>query len=210
MNRRILLAAPLFAALLALPQARAAAPDAASVTAPVTALDNALIRVMKEGSAGKSFAARYAALKPVVVHSFDLPAILQVSAGLLWSQIPAGQQAELETLFRQYTIASYISSFSGYGGQHFVTQPNPRALGAKRIVTTDLVSKAGKKTVLAYVMSPGGSTWKITDVLFEGTISKVATQRSDFSGLIQPGNATKLIAALKHKVAALSNGALKN
>lgn len=207
MNRRILLAAPLLAALpLALSVARAAAPEAA----PVNTLDDTLISVMKAGSAGKGFAARYAMLKPVIEQGFDLHLILKNSAGLLWSQIPAGQKTELETLFRQYTVATYVSNFNAYNGQHFETLPGTRAVGQQRVVSTDLVSGSGHKTKLAYVMTPSGGSWKITDVLFEGTISNVATQRSDFSELIEPGNATKLIAALKHKIASLSGGALKS
>jgi phospholipid transport system substrate-binding protein len=206
MKRRILLAAPLLAALpMAIPTASAAAPEAT----PVIALDNALIATMKGGSAGESFMARYTALKPVVEQSFDLSAILQTSAGLLWSQIPAAQQSELLTVFTQYTVATYVSSFTGYGGQSFETLPGSRSVGDKRVVTTNLVAPGGHKTKLAYVMTQTGGTWKITDVLFEGTISKVATQRSDFSSLIAPGDATKLIAALKQKVSALSGGALK-
>ena len=207
MKRRILLAAPLVVVLpLAVPAARAAAPE----TQPIEALDNALIALMKAGSAHQSFAARYAALKPVVEQSFDLAEILQFSVGLLWSQVPVAQQQELGTLFRQYTVASYVHSFNSYGGQHFEILPGARKIGTRRVVSTDLVSKAGKKTRLAYVMTDARGAWKITDVLFEGTISKVATQRSDFSGLVAPGNAAKLIDALKKKVAALSNGALKN
>lgn len=207
MKRRILLAAPLLAALpFTLPAARAAVPEAQ----PVTTLDNALISVMKAGSAGQSFQARYTMLKPVVERSFDLSLILQNSAGLLWSQIPPPQQAELATVFRQYTVATYVSRFDKYGGQHFTTAPTPRSVGASKVVDTDLISGAGKKTRLSYVMTQAGGGWKISDVLFEGTISQVATQRSDFSGLIEPGNATKLIAALKQKVAALSGGTIKS
>lgn len=202
----MLLAAPLLAALpLAFPVARAAAPE----LQPITSLDQALVEVMKAGSAGKSFSNRYAILKPVIEKSFDLKMILQNSAGLLWSQIPPDQQSELDILFRQYTIATYVSNFNAYGGQHFTTEPEVRKTGDARVVSTDFVSRSGKKTKLAYVMRQNGGEWKITDVLFDGTISKVATQRSDFSGLIEPGNAGKLIAALKKKVTALSGGALK-
>lgn len=207
MKRRILLAAPLAAVLpFAVPAARAAAPE----TQPIEALDNALIALMKAGSARQSFAARYAALKPVVEQSFDLAEILQFSVGLLWSQVPAAEQQELGKLFRQYTVASYVHSFDSYDGQRFDILPGARKVGARRVVATDLVSKSGKKTRLAYVMTDAGGAWKITDVLFDGTISKVATQRSDFSGLVAPGNATQLIDALKKKVATLSNGAIKD
>lgn len=176
---------------------------------PVIALDDALIKLMKAGSAGKSFSDRYAMLKPVIEQSFDLKLILKNSAGFLWPQIPPAQKAELETLFRQYTIANYISNFDAYDGQHFTTSPDIRTKADSRIVTTDLVAKSGKKTTLSYVMRSDGGKWTISDVLFDGTISKVATQRSDFSGLIAPGDASKLIDALKKKITALSGGALK-
>ncbi|MDD2877518.1 MAG: ABC transporter substrate-binding protein [Acidiphilium sp.] len=206
MKRRILLAAPLLAVLpLAIPPARAAAPEAE----PVIALDDALIAVMKAGSAGQPFTARYDMLKPVVEQSFDLSTILQVSAGLFWAEIPAAQQTQLQTLFRQYTIATYVSSFNAYDGQSFETLPGIRTVGTKRVVTTDLIAKSGRKTPLAYVMTPTAGTWKITDVLFDGTISKVATQRSEFSSLIEPNDASRLIDALMQKIAALSGGAIK-
>ena len=204
----MLLAAPLAVALpFALPVARAAA---APETQPVNALDDALIATMKAGSAGKTFSARYAMLKPVIEKSFDLRLILQNSAGLLWSQIPAAQQTELEKLFRQYTVATYVSNFNAYAGQHFTTNPDIRRTGNARVVSTTFEGNGGKKVELAYVMRQSGGAWKITDVLFDGTISKVAMQRSDFSGLIAPGNASRLIEALKAKVASLSGGTIKD
>ena len=204
----MLLAAPLAVALpLALPAARAAA---APETQPVNALDDALIATMKAGSAGKTFSARYAMLKPVIEKSFDLRLILQNSAGLLWSQIPAAQKTELEKLFRQYTVATYVSNFNAYAGQHFTTNPDIRRTGNARVVSTTFEGNGGKKVELAYVMRQSGGAWKITDVLFDGTISKVAMQRSDFSGLIAPGNASRLIEALKAKVASLSGGTIKD
>jgi phospholipid transport system substrate-binding protein len=59
-------------------------------------------------------------------------------------------------------------------------------------------------------MGDDGGTWQATDVLFNGTISKVAVQASDFSSEVSTGDATQLIAALKSKVAALSGGALQD
>lgn len=206
MKRRFFLAAPLVAVMpLAWPVARAAAAE----MQPVTALDGALIRLMKAASAGKSFSERYAMLRPVVEQSFDLKLILQNSAGLLWSQIPAAQKTELQTLFLQYTVATYVSNFASYDGQRFTTSPDIRKVDDTRIVTTDLVAKSGKKTKLSYVVHEADGRWTISDVLFDGTISKVATQRSDFSGLIAPGDASKLIDGLKKKIAALAGGSLK-
>ncbi len=49
--------------------------------------------------------------------------------------------------------------------------------------------------------------WKIVDVLLDGTISRVAVQRSDFRDVLAQGGATALIASLERKAADLTGGA---
>jgi len=194
--------------LLALsPAARAATPE----SAPISALNSALIDTMKAGSANASFQSRYAALDPVVRQAFDLPVILQNSTGFLLSTIPAAQQAQLGQIFEQFTVASYVNGFSGYGGQTIQLLPAERDVGASKVVETQIVPPDGSApTRLDYVMTQGDNGWQATDVLLNGTVSKVAVQQSDFSSLVSSGDATQLIAALKAKVAALSGGALTN
>jgi len=203
--KRILLT---LALLLAAPVlAQAATPEATRVDT----LDQALIATMKAGSANASFKSRYDALAPVVRETFNLPVILQNSVGFRWSTVPADQQKQLGTLFEQFTVASYVNGFSGYGGQTIQLLPAERDVGASRVVETQIVPADGSApTRLDYVMTPGAEGWQATDVLLNGTISKVAVQESDFSSLVTAGDATQLIAALKAKVAALSGGALTN
>jgi phospholipid transport system substrate-binding protein len=192
----------LFALLLAAPAA-AATPEAA----PVAALDNALMASMKAGSAGQGFAARAAALDPVLKQSFNLPVVEQNSVGFLWPTIPAAQQQLLASLFEQFTVDSYVSEFAAYSGQQFQLLPAEKTLGAKKIVETQLVPPDGSSpTELDYVVADGADGWQITDVLLNGTISQVAIHSSDFSSLVTSGDASQLIAALKSKIAALSSG----
>jgi len=186
--------------------ARAGTPE----SAPVSALDSALIATMKAGSANASFQSRYDALDPVVKSTLDLPVILQNSVGFLWSTVPAAQQSQLADLFEQFTVASYVNGFSGYGGQQINILPDERDVGAKKVVETEIVPADGSSpTKLDYVMTNGDNGWQVTDVLLNGTISKVAVQSSDFSSLVTSGDASQLIAALKMNIATLSGGALK-
>ena len=215
MDRRALLtasAAGLGLVGLAAPVAGWAASGAAgdqAVIAPVTRLNAALIALMQQGSKGESFKQRYDTLMPVVTKTYDLSLILSNSVGLLWPQVPKAQQATLQHLFAAYTVATYVKSFDGYNGQHFTVSKKIRVSGPRRVVTTHLVPKSGQPIALDYVMTSSQGQWRITDVLFDGTISKVAVQRSDFSGLVAPGNATKLIAALHKKIDMLSGGTIK-
>jgi phospholipid transport system substrate-binding protein len=197
----------LLAFTLVSPLAQAATPEAQ----PIDSFDSALIAVMKAGSANASFQARYDQLDPAVKQTLNLSVILQNSVGVEWSTIPAAQQAQLESVFEQFTVASYVNGFSSYGGQQIQLLPTERDLGAKKIVESQIVPSDGSSpTRLDYVMSDSGSGWQATDVLFNGTISKVAVQSSDFSSLVTSGDASQLIAALKSKVATLSGGAMQN
>ena len=49
--------------------------------------------------------------------------------------------------------------------------------------------------------------WKAVDVLLDGTISRVAVQRSDFRSLLGTGDAGALIASLERKAMDFAGGA---
>ena len=48
------------------------------------------------------------------------------------------------------------------------------------------------------------------DVLLDGSISRVAVQRSDFRKILANGDTDALIASLRRKIADLSDGALSS
>jgi phospholipid transport system substrate-binding protein len=175
---------------------------------PVQAFGQALLAAMKAGDR-TSFAHRYAMLEPAVDRTFDLDAILRVSVGPHWSSLPADQQAALQTAFRRYTIANFVANFDAYAGETIEVAPETRSLAnGDQVVTTRIASSGGSRTVLAYVMRQTPAGWKAVDVLADGSISRVATQRSDFRGLLSSGGGSALVASLQSKVASLSGGAI--
>ena len=184
-----------------------AAADPAAV-APIQRLCDALIGIMKAG-AGTPFAQRFEMLAPVVDTAFNLSVILQVSVGLAWSSLPPDQQTALQAVFRRYTIASYVNSFDKYTGQRFEVSPDTRSVaGGEQVVQTKIVASSGESHALDYVMRQADGTWKAMDVLADGSISRVAVQRSDFRHLLGSGGAPALMASLENKTADLSAGAV--
>ena len=178
----------------------------ASAIAPIEQLDNALLAAMKAGET-TPFDDRYRALAPVIERVFDLDAVLAASIGLSWPTLPAAQKATLATAFRRYTISSYTTSFNSYHGQSFQLSPTVRALGnGEVVVNSRLLRSDGSSVVLDYVMHRGSDGWQAVDVLTDGSISRVAVQRSDFRGLLSSGGTSALAAGLEHKVANLSGG----
>jgi phospholipid transport system substrate-binding protein len=180
-------------------------------TSPVVAVQSfnaALLGVMKAG-AGVSFGQRYAMLQPVVDRTFDLDTILRVSVGPHWASMPADQQAALSAAFRRYTIANFVANFDSYKGETIQTAAGQQSVAnGDQVVATRIVSPTGSPVELSYVMRQTAAGWKAVDVLAEGSISRVATQRSDFRNLLATGGGPALVASLENKVAALSNGSL--
>ena len=163
---------------------------------------------MKAGK-GTPFSQRYAALAPVVEQTFDLDAVLAASIGLSWASMPSDQKAQLLATFRRYTVASYAANFDNYTGQTFQIAPSVRSVGnGDVIVATKIVATDGSSNKLDYVMRNTASGWKAVDVLADGSISRVAVQRSDFRHLLSSGGAPALVAGLQRKVASLSGGML--
>lgn len=183
------------------------AADPAAV-APIQRLCDGLLNAMKAGSA-TPFQQRFATLEPVIDSVFDLSAILQISVGPAWSAIPPDQQAALLTAFRRYTIASYVNNFDNDAGQHFNVLPETKTLAnGEQVVQTRIVPSSGKSHELDYVMRQDGGVWRAVDVLADGSISRVAVQRSDFRRLLASGGGPALVASLQRKTADLSGGAL--
>ncbi|MBV8456619.1 MAG: ABC transporter substrate-binding protein [Acetobacteraceae bacterium] len=184
----------------------AAAQQASGPMVPIERLDAALLAAMR---AGKStpFVQRYRMLEPVVTQVFDLQTLLAESVGFTWFSLSPQQKAQLLDVFRRYTVSTYAANFDSYNGQSFRMSPTVRTLRDGRvIVATVFVPRDDSPTALNYVMKQTFAGWQIVDVLADGSISRVATQRSDFASLLASGGAPALIAGLQRKIVSLSDG----
>ncbi len=155
------------------------------------------------------FPQRFDLLAPVVDRVFDLETILKVSVGLRWDTMNSDSHARLLKVFRRFTIATYVANFDKYDGEQFQVLPGSRSSGQDRIVATEIVVN-GQRTRLDYVMHSDRGSWRIVDVLLDGSISRVAVQRSDFRKTLARGDADALIASLRQKIADLSDGSLNS
>lgn len=184
--------------------------QAAALPAPAATIqgfETTLLAIMK---AGKStpFVQRFDMLAPSVDQTFDLQTVLKNSVGLQWATMPDDQRNALMSTFRRYTIATWVANFDSYAGQQFRISADIRKVGADTIVPTELVPANGSPTNLSYVMRQEAAGWRVVDVLAEGSISRVAVQRSDFRSLLSSGGVPALQASLQKKISSLSDGSL--
>ena len=181
---------------------------ASEMTAPIEQLHTGLIEIMKAGKAAP-FRQRYDKIAPVIGRTFDLEVIVRQVIGPRWAALPPDQQAALADAFRRYTIASYVSNFDDYSGERFEVLSGVAAVGDDRVVKTQIVTASGQPHLLAYVMRPSGGEWRVVDVLVEGSISRVAAQRSEIRSVLSDGGGPGLLVSLRRKTAELSGGILQ-
>jgi phospholipid transport system substrate-binding protein len=202
-ERRVLLRLVLVLIAVAIGWGRGAL--ASEVTAPVEQLHAGLISIMKAGKTA-SFRQRYETIAPVIGRTFDLEAILRQVVGPRWASLPTDQQAALADAFRRYTIASYVANFDSYSGQRFDIAPAVKTVGNDRVVGTRIASSGDGGHALDYVMRQEAGGWKVIDVLVEGAISRVASQRSEMRSLLADRGGAGLVVSLRQKTAELSGG----
>jgi phospholipid transport system substrate-binding protein len=178
------------------------------MTAPVEQLHAGLIEIMKAGK-GAPFRQRYDKIAPVIGRTFDLEVIVRQVVGPRWASLPPEQQAALGDAFRRYTIASYVSNFDDYAGERFEVLPGVAVVGSDRLVKTQILTASGQAHVLAYVIRQGDGGWRIVDVLADGSVSRVAAQRSEIRSVLSDGGGSGLLVSLRRKTAELSGGILQ-
>ena len=160
----------------------------------VEALDAALIQTMKAGHAAGA-EGRFKIMAPAVDAAFDLRTMARFIVGPDWSSLSPGERTAVVTAFRRFTIANYAKNFRGYSGQVIKVSPDVMVRGIDKVVKTQLTG-GGANVSLAYRMRESDHVWKVIDVFYNGSISQMTTERSDFAQSLSDGGAKGLAKAL--------------
>lgn len=176
----------------------AASADADPASAPITAFYVALLETMKVAHR-LSTKARYDRLEPAVRTAFDLDTMTRIAVGPAWTGMDADTRRALTEQFSRMTIATYANRFDGYSGERLEVDPAVEVRGESRVVHSRLVQASGEPVALNYLMRNGGDGWKAIDVYLSGTISELATRRSEFGTILRSGGPGSLISNLRER-----------
>ena len=195
--------AMLFAVLFAFvaPVPAMAADDPAIAT--VQGFYDNLLDSMKGGKA-LGAQGRYAKLRPAVEQAFDVGTMIKFAVGPDWATASPADQKALTEAFTRMTTAQYAGNFDSFSGEKFVVDPAVQVRGTDHYVSSKLVT-SNQQVVFIYRLRQFGSSWKIIDILLDGSISQLNVYRSDFAATMKSGGA----AALVKKINELSDKALK-
>ncbi len=179
--------------------ARAQSPAVDPAVASIRAFYEVLLDVMKQADK-LGVRGRYDKLAPAIRSAYDLPTMTRIAVGPDWSKIPPEQQAALIDAFSRRSIATYANRFDGYSGQSFEVDPEVETRNTGRLVRSKLLRPPEIPVTLNYLVRGSGDTWKIVDVYLAGFISEMATQRTEFRGILDKGGPAGLIANLNQQI----------
>ena len=181
----------------------ASAADGPAPVAVIRSFYDTLLGVMKDGRK-LGFAGRRDQLAPAIRQAYDFPAMTRLMVGLNWAQLDHDQQAQIVDAFTAFSIATYANRFDGFSGESFAVDNTPTAAGNGNVVVkSQLIKNDGSKVELDYLMHEDAGAWKIVDVYLSGTVSELATRRSEFSSVLRRGGADALVDVLQKKTAEL-------
>jgi phospholipid transport system substrate-binding protein len=141
---------------------------------------------------------RYQKLEPVVRGTFDVPFMARLSVGPTWRSLTPEQKRRAVQAYSRYIAAIYASRFDDYAGEKF------EVLGQQQIkhgtlIKTHIVKSNGEPVAINYVVHDNDNAWQIRDIYLSGSISELATRRSDFANILRTSGIDGLIDSLNKK-----------
>src|SRR6201996_5918497 len=186
---RLALAAGASALLAGAAHSQASEPDGAKIES----FDAAVIKTLQAGKAAGA-SGRAKVVGPAVEQTFDLGYMARVAVGPDWTKMSADDQAALQKAYSRYAVANWAKNFDNYSGQKLELDGPVVDRAPDKIVKTKLSGPGSDPVSLAYRMRQNGGSWKVIDVFYNGGISQLNTQRSDFASSLTSGGAKALIA----------------
>ena len=184
------------------------APPARAQSGPVEVVERwhaALLGVMRDAQR-LGVRGRFERLSGPMRQAFDLAAMTRIAVGPPWTGFAPEEQQALAEAFSRWSIATYASRFDGFAGERFTTEGTQALPNGDVLVRTTLHRPNDEPVELAYLLRSIGGAPRIVDVFLTGTISELASRRSEFAGTIRNGGAARLTQELQQRGTALLGG----
>ena len=107
------------------------------------------------------------------------------------------KKKELTEVFQSYIASNYLRMFEKISNPSFEQSAEKKIGKNYRLIKTFLILNKNEKVEINYLLLKKNEEWKIFDVLLAGSVSEIATKKSEFSKFLKNGNIEELINELK-------------
>ena len=132
----------------------------------------------------------------LVKNTYNVEKMIAKIIGDTWKKTNEKDQEEIVIIFQEYIAKNYFNRFKKIKNPIFNYEESKKIGEKFMLVKTDLVVDK-EEVSISYLLSLDKNKWRIFDVLLAGSISEIATKKSEFSAFIRDGKITPLIDALK-------------
>ena len=132
----------------------------------------------------------------VVKNSYDLEKMGKIIIGVDWKQMDTKTQKEFINVFKRFISVNYFRRFNKINELDFEHQ-TVKVIGDKFKLARVILTADNEKFKIDYLLGFKNEKWKIFDVLLDGSISEVATKKSDFKKIIKEEGVTCLVKNLR-------------
>jgi phospholipid transport system substrate-binding protein len=178
--------------------APAATPAAGSPDAVIKTFTDGLIGVMKQATQ-LGYDGRYKTLDPLILKAFDIPFMTKIVVGAPWASWTQQQRDSITAAFGKFITSTYARRFDGYSGESF-TLDGTQSSGTGTVVMSRLMRPSDTPVTINYLLHKNqAGQWQVVDVFLTGSISELATRRSEFSAVLDRDGYSGLLTTLQAK-----------
>ena len=124
--------------------------------------------------------------------------MLNMIIGDSWKNVDNQTKKKMIDVFEEYIAKNYIKRFSKIKYPQF-SNLEEKKVGKYKMIKSNLILSKDEKVSINYLLSLKNEKWKIFDVLLAGSVSEIATKKSEFKSFIKDGDINPLIEALSKK-----------
>ena len=137
-----------------------------------------------------------AMIDDVVKNSYDLEKMGKIIIGIDWKQMDTKSKKEFINVFKRFISVNYFRRFNKINELDFEHQ-TVKDIEDKFKLARVILTADNEKFKIDYLLGFKNEKWKIFDVLLDGSISEVATKKSDFKKIIEEKGVGGLVKNLR-------------
>ncbi len=144
-------------------------------------------------------------VQSVISNTYNIERMLALIIGEVWKKSISKDQMALKKVFEEYIAKNYILRFKNIESLEFGKLEINQAGKNYRMAKTKLIINSKDIVPLNYLLDQTNNSWKIFDVLIDGSISEIATKKSEFKSFTNQEDLKPLLEALQKKNSTLPN-----
>ena len=173
---------------------------------PVSSSPNNPIETIKELHNGllklktiESNSNQFQTINIIIEKVYDSKKMIRMIIGDVWKNLNDTEKEKIHKTFQDYIVYNYIKRFKKIGKFDFEYKAINPIGKSFRLVKTILIIENEGFVEIDYLLHNRDDEWKIFDVLLKGSISEIATRKSEFKKPILDGGIELLIKSINEK-----------